>query len=313
MTPKSTPAFRAILLPLDGSVFAEQALVVGAPLARRAGAVLHLVSVHEPMPVAAMPLEMPVAISDLEERSRTNLVEYLESVATVVRDSHALTATTAVLTGRAADSLCGYVESHRIDLVVMTTHGQGGPIRWWLGSVADRMLRRLTVPVLLLHPREAPQPSEFRHILLALDGEIEEPLIEAVLALSGQGPAPRCVLTRVVEPATPALSRLAARPARLPPNWDKHREIEARNYLARLTDRMRAHGLDATPQVLVGRGVATQVLELAGTLGADCIVVGTHGAGGMERVLLGSVADKIVRGSQVPVLVAPAASRTSRP
>jgi nucleotide-binding universal stress UspA family protein len=61
--------------------------------------------------------------------------------------------------------------------------------------------------------------------------------------------------------------------------------------------------------VLVGRGIAGQVLELADAIGADCIVAGTHGARGMQRLMLGSVADKIVRGAKVPVLVVPVGQR----
>ncbi len=300
------------MVPLDGSVFAEQALAVAAAQAQKAGAVLHLVSVHEPMPAAAMS-DTQAICSDLDVWSRANLVEYLKSVSAVVEGSHGLTVTTAVCTGRAAATLCEYVETHQVDLVVMTTHGRGGPMRWWLGSVADRMLRRLAVPVLLLHPRDPRQPCEFRRLLVALDGEIEEPLIETAFAITGADPASRWVLTRVVEPAISMVTGLAAWPARLPPGWTKRREIEARNYLARLADRLRARGVKPTEQVLVGRDVATQVLELAAALGADCIVVGTHGASGMERVLLGSVSDKIVRGSEIPVLIVPAAVAATRP
>jgi nucleotide-binding universal stress UspA family protein len=171
------------------------------------------------------------------------------------------------------------------------------------------MLRRLEVPVLLLQPRDVAQPTEFRRLLVALDGEIEEPVVDAALALGGPAPAARYVFTRVVEPTIPVLSGFAARPGHLPPNWNEVREIEARNYLARLTDRLRAKGLDATSQVLIGRGVAGQVLELADAIGADCIVAGTHGARGMERLMLGSVADKLLRGAKVPVLVAPVRPR----
>jgi nucleotide-binding universal stress UspA family protein len=304
--------FQAIMVPLDGSVFAEEALAVAAAQAQKAGAVLHLVCVHVPMPPVAMS-DTQALCSDLDVWCRANLAEYLKSVSAMVEGSHGLTVTTAVRTGRAADSLCEYAESQQIDLVVMTTHGRGGPMRWWLGSVADGMLRRLAVPVLLLHPREPRQPCRFRRILLALDGEIEEPLIETAFALTGTDPVPRWVLTRVVEPAIPVLTGLAAWPAHLPPGWTKRREIEARNYLARLADRLRARGVKPTEQVLVGRDVATQVLELAAALGADCIVVGTHSASGMERVLLGSVSDKIVRGSEIPVLIVPAMVAATRP
>jgi nucleotide-binding universal stress UspA family protein len=236
-------------------------------------------------------------------------VEYLESVAAVARASMATPVVTSVVTGAAAAALCEYVESHSVGLVVMTTHGRGGLSRWWLGSVADRMLRRLDVPVLLLQPGDVAQPTEFRRILVALDGETEEPVVEAAFALAGQAPPARYVFTRVVEPTIPVLSGFAARPGHLPPNWNEVREIEARNYLARLTDRLRAKGLNATSQVLIGRGIAGQVLDLADAIGADCIVAGTHGARGMERLMLGSVADKIVRGAKVPVLVAPVRQR----
>jgi nucleotide-binding universal stress UspA family protein len=301
----SAPALAGILVPLDGSELAEQAMAVGASRARRAGATLHLVSVHEPMPLVGMPPDFPAVMPDLEEQVRANLAQYLESVAAVARASPQAPVITSVITGAAAAALCEYVESHSVGLVVMTTHGRGGMNRWWLGSVADRMLRRLAVPLLLLHPHDGSQPTEFRRILVALDGEIEEPVVDAALALGGPASAASYVFTRVVEPTIPILSGLAARPGHLPPHWNEVREIEARNYLARLTDRLRATGRDATSQVLVGRGVAAQVLELADAIGADCIVAGTHGAHGMERLLLGSVADKIVRGAKVPVLVAP--------
>lgn len=302
----SAPGFRGILVPLDGSELAEQALPVGVSLARKAGATLHLVGVHVPFPISAMPPEMPLLPKEFEEEVRADLAEYLHSVAAGAQVSLEAPVRTAVPIGPAAEALCEYVQSRPIDLVVMTTHGRGGLSRWWLGSVADRMLRRLEVPVLLLHPRDLPQPTAFQRIVLALDGEIEEPVVAAALALAGSNPATRYVLTRVVEPRIPVLTALAARPAHLAPQWTEVREVEARNYLARLSRQLRASGFDVRRQVMVGRGVAAQVLKLAGTLDADCIVVGTHGADGMERVLLGSAADKIVRGAEVPVLVAPA-------
>jgi nucleotide-binding universal stress UspA family protein len=267
---------------------------------------LHLVSVHEPMPPLGLPPDFPVEMADLEQEWRLKLEEHLETAVRSVEPSLPTPVVTAVLAGEAASSLCAYVQSHSMNLVVMTTHGRGGLSRMWLGSVADRMVRRLQIPLLLLHPRELPQPTAFHRILLALDGEIEEPVLEAAMALGRMVPDARCVLTRVVEPLIPILSGLAARPGHLPSNWNELRQIEARNYLARLTDRLGARGVQATSQVLVGRGVAEQVLRLADAVGADCIVTGTHGARGMERLLLGSVADKIVRGARVPVLVVPA-------
>jgi nucleotide-binding universal stress UspA family protein len=135
-------------------------------------------------------------------------------------------------------------------------------------------------------------------------------VLDAMELLACDGKDVHYTLTRVVEPAVPVLSDLAARPARLPPDWNARREVDARNYLARLADRLSTRGWDVSWEVLVGRGVAAEVLALADAIRADAIVVGTHGARGVERLLLGSVADKIVRGSKVPVLVAPPRSCT---
>jgi nucleotide-binding universal stress UspA family protein len=303
VAPGSWP--RAVLVPLDGSELAEQALAVGAARARRTGAALHLVTVHEPWPALALPPDFPVARTDLEERVGEELRQYVESVAAATRAFLPSQVTATTLTGGVAEALCGFVETHGVDLVVMTTHGRGGLSRLWLGSVADRLLRRVGVPVLLLHPSDAPQPTQFHQLLVALDGEIEQPVLDAALALGGPE-STTWTLARVVEPAVPVLSGLAARPTHLPPDWNARRETEARNYLARLAERLAGAGHAVDWRVHVGRGVAGQLLELADATRADCIVVGTHGARGMERALLGSVADKVVRGARVPVLVAPA-------
>jgi nucleotide-binding universal stress UspA family protein len=305
-TAVSPRVLRGVLVPLDGSQLAEQALSVGVARARRTGATLHLVSVHEPLPLAAMPPDYPMPMQELETEVHEERLQYLESVAGSARASLPTQVVTSLVTGHPAGSLCEYVETHPVDLVVMTTHGRGGLSRLWLGSVADRMLRRVAIPVLLLHPDEALQSTEFRRVLVALDGQIEQPVLEAVELLGSEANGLHCTLTRVVEPTVPVLSSLAARPARLPPDWNAKQEVGARNYLATLADQLGARGWNVSWQLLTGRGVAGQVLELADAIQADAIVVGTRGARGVERLLLGSVADKIVRGARVPVLVAPA-------
>jgi nucleotide-binding universal stress UspA family protein len=185
----------------------------------------------------------------------------------------------------------------------MTTHGRSGMKRWWSGSIAEELLCWGSCPALVLHAQELPQPTEFKRILVALDGEIDEPVLRSATALGSLAHNSRYFLTQVVEPPIPILTRLAVRPAHLEPHLSERHEIETRNRLARLSDKLREQGLRVTPQVLVGRGIADQILELAQALGVDCIATGTHGLRGAERTLLGSVADKILRGAQIPILV----------
>lgn len=296
---------RAILVPLDGSDLAEQALRVATARAQRAGAELHLVSVHQPVPVSSLPAEIAVPVQQLDTDALDNLRRYLSGVAAAMQTTLRTRVVTAALRGDVATELCRYVEDNDVDLVVMTTHGRTGLSRLWLGSVADRLLRRLAIPVLLLHPGDEARAADHRHMVVALDGDIEEPILDAMVVVGAKPGVTRCLLVRVVEPTVPVWSGLAAYPGHLPTDLTARQVDDAWQYLGRIADRLEKAGWEAEPEVLVGRGVANQVLALAEACGADCIVVGTHGTRGLERLLIGSVADKIVRGARVPVLVAP--------
>ncbi len=297
--------FHSILVPLDGSPIAEQALSVGASLARRAGAALHLVSVQEPVPVAVT-AEVGQYGLELEREAREELSRYLAGILDLTRSTQDLAVQGEVLDGAAAKALADYVARQEIALVVMTTHARKGLGRWWLGSVADRLLRRLSIPVLLLHPRELPQPTRFRRILVALDGQIEDPVLGPAIALGSLEDDAEYTLFRVAESSVPLLTTLASSPSRLgQPHGERDAEDAAREHLERIANRLRIEGLDVSWRVVRARDVPRQVLELARETGADCIAMGTHGAGGIERLLAGSVADKVVRGADLPVLVGP--------
>ncbi len=304
------PRFGPILVPLDGSEAAEQALPVGARLARAAGETLHLATVEEPLSALFESTEYPAVAQQIRDDTRRHLVEYLADARTVAERAGAPVVETALLGGDVAAGLSEHLTDRRVGLVVMTTHGRTGLSRFWLGSVAERLLQSSPVPTLLLRPGDEPQTWAFRRLLVALDGEIEQEVMDAALALSGLLPAPPALaLVRIVEPAVPVLTRLAVRPAHFGSDWTERRQVEARTYLARLADRLRTRGLEVTDQVLVGRPVHQQILRYAGAIVADLIVLGTHGARGLERLALGSVADKVIRQGELPVLVAPVRRR----
>ena len=297
--------FRAILVPLDGSGIGQQAIEVGARLARHAGATLHFAMAHQPPPAGLLTLEPPRVAKEVEVESRAREAAYLEALAEGVRCAHGLCVTTALLEGPPARALADEMRARHIDLVVMTTHGRGGLNRWWLGSVTDRLLHLTHVPLLLLHPRTGAQPTEFRRVLVALDGESDDTVLECALAVGSLASSASYVLARVVPPTTPLMSPLPAYPTHLHPDWARQQDLEARNYLARLSSRLGSRGFHTTTEVVAAAGIADAVLEIAAATSADLIAVGTHGAVGVERLLLGSVADKVIRGAAQPVLVVP--------
>ena len=299
-----------ILVPLDGSKISEHALGLATMLARRSGGRLHIVKALEPLPVLATG-EEPMAGPELDQELRELSRSYLSSTAEALGTTHGLEVGYSILDGSPAPALARFAAAHDVSLIVMTTHGHGGFSRFWLGSVADGLLRRTSIPILLLRSKEPVSAPEFRHILIALDGQPEgEKILESALALGSLSPDCRYTLVQVVEPPIPVITHLAMQPARLPRNWQEMRENSARSYLEQVGKGMRARGLSLTTQVIPGRAVGEEILALADSSGADLIVVGTHGARGLERLLLGSVADKVVRGAAHQVLVVPTARKS---
>jgi nucleotide-binding universal stress UspA family protein len=301
--------FRGVLVPFDGSELAEQALSVGAAVAQRAGAPLHLVWVEQPAPtIVSEPAPQTLAAP---QQTRAEMQQYLESLADATVAVRPGTVRTAVLEGPVSEALGAYAAREEIDLIVLTTHGRGGLARWWVGSVADQLLRQSATPLLLLHPSELPQPTRFGRLMVGLDGENDRRILSVALNFGALSPGATYILTSVIEPEIPLLTPLAMYPQHLGPNWDERRVAEAQDRLRGLADELQGEGRSAIWKVVEGRGIADCVLELGRALDAACLVVGTHGLTGIERMMLGSVAAKILRGAKVPVLVVPVRSAQS--
>jgi nucleotide-binding universal stress UspA family protein len=170
--------YRSILVPLDGSLQSEQALPYAATLARRSGAALRLAYVHTPLILAEGTLYLgtpDVQLWDEEKKYLSSVVDRLQSMGMDTVSAH-------VLEGPIAEALQEQALAEKCDLVVMTTHGRGPMSRVWLGSVADQLVHRLPIPLLLIRTRgETPPPvkePEAQNILVALDGK---PAAEQIL------------------------------------------------------------------------------------------------------------------------------------
>ena len=159
--------YKQILVPLDGSAFAEAALPLATALSRKTKADLHVTTVVEPIPAFAYE-EWESAAKDWSE-------EYLASVAGRISEAAGGKVTTALHTGHVVETLIEEAEATNADVVVMATHGRGTLSRAWLGSVADGFMRQAELPVIFVRPEEgdAPPPEprpDFETILVPLDG-----------------------------------------------------------------------------------------------------------------------------------------------
>ena len=152
--------FTRIVVALDGSEAAEEVLDEGADLARRLGLPLHLLRVADLTVLRFAASEVALEYAALgteqaEERDHAQL--YVDALARHLRDD-GLTVTTEVRTGFAAREILAAARPG--DLLAIASHGRSGPARWLLGSVAEEVTRKATVPVLLVRVVEAPPPAE---------------------------------------------------------------------------------------------------------------------------------------------------------
>lgn len=292
--------YRSLLVPLDGSESAEQALPMALSIARRAGAKLELASVQVPFP-AVHGEDMARLDNPLEAEARDKARAYLDGAAQRITAASTVPVTTTLLAGMAADSLYNHATTTGTDLVVMTVVGTGPWTRLWLGSVADELVRRLPMPLLLLRPRQpAPELSvepPVQRILVPLDGSVvAEQIIEPVANL-GILTRAKFTLLRVV-----TFAGAGGESSRRPPQVEEQLRAEAQSYLDRVAERLRARTLPVETRVVVHEHPAVAILD-AHSREIDLVAFTTRGNRALPWLFLGSTADKLLRGASTPVLV----------
>ena len=302
--------FQSILVPLDGSRLAEQAIPIALAIAERARSKVKLVLVHHPLLMEPGP-----AYTKLELAMQKADREYLRSVAARLRERLGRALSSAVLQGPIAPTLARYIRELSTDLVVMTTHGRGGLRRAWLGSVADQLIRTSEVPILVVRPRDgkaAESPVDLAEMLVPLDGSpLAETVLEPAAALARLWDG-EVSLVQVVRPIVLDSDPVLPFPIGYSDQATTMRRESAQDYIRDVAERLRESGVKASGVAVIGAGIADTLLNLARPERVGLVAVATHGRGGLRRLALGSVADKLVRAAEVPVLVVRPALRRSR-
>ncbi|MGK7311140.1 MAG: universal stress protein [Candidatus Longimicrobiales bacterium M2_2A_002] len=303
-----TTQLREILVPLDGSGTAEWALGLAGLIGRRADARLRLVRVLSSLGHAFPDITVSGYLDEWEERQHEEEARYLAEAAGRVRGA-SLEVEAHTTDGDPVRSIVDAASS--ADLVIMTAHGWSGPERAWLGHVADGVVHHVRTPVVIVRAggREPPGPDapepRLRRILVATDGSAAARAAEESAAGLARLLDARLTLFRAVQaPAGPS-SPYIPHAAILDREAADERDQEARAYLAERAAQL--EGLDVEQRTAPTYTVARSILDAAADAGADLLAVGTHRDSRLARIVLGSVADKVVRGARIPVLIAHAA------
>jgi nucleotide-binding universal stress UspA family protein len=311
--------FARILVPLDGSVAAEEALPVAARIVRASRGSMHLLRVvGSPLDVAVEYDEDPLLSEQRIETETTVATDYLRTIVTLsVLDR--IQITTEVAHGLPAQYILAAASLGEFDLTVLSSHGRTGFTRWVLGSVAHTLAHESTVPTLVLHENEA--ASLLAHtdaarplrVLVPLDGS---PLAEAALAPAAHLAASLLArselhLTQVVKP------RRASAKEGVESSLNAKLRARAVTYLAQVAERWQVMaqelGISISWSVALEADVASALLRqaepgeqgqgTAGRPGCDLIAISTHGRHGLERWVMGSVTDRLLNTRKLPLLI----------
>jgi nucleotide-binding universal stress UspA family protein len=320
--------FKKILIPVDGSVSAEKLITWTGTLAGRIGAEVVLLAVADPVewipwPAAAAwnegdsedgiaagidpyPEGGPQrhSMSDFAEKAMERALEnaraYLGQRADLLRIS-GRKPTVEVREGSPSLVIPEMTGETSADLVVMSSRRTSALARGVLGSVTDRIIRSSAVPVMVAHPdyidRVAAHDGAIESVIVPLDGSaLSEVAAGPAIALAGKLGA-RMVFMRCLESG-----RMRDEP-------DIQAQDEAAAYLGQFVETAQSEGSQANSRIVSG-SAAAQILAESEAQPGSIVAMGTHGRGGFRRFFLGSVTDKVVRSSNVPVMVVPPGAGT---
>ncbi len=306
--------YKSILVTLDGTPGAESALPTAVRIARASGAKIHLLSVEMPVAPTLPPVNTPTMPPLMPAEQGRKLADYLRGIAERVSQQGVETVVTGVgePTAMRFDWIGGAV-AHRattmgIDLIVMTTHARAPVPRLFLGSVSKDVVSRSATPVLTVKPHhdeelDLASGKDFEEILIALDGStFSQEIVDEAVRLGSVFGA-RFTLFTALSP--PHLYRVAVSPDVLPLDEMNVAEMTeaAQKDIEQVADPLRARGLNVATMVIMDANAGEAILRAAATTNADLIALTTQSRSALGTLLMGSVANHVVRAADVPVLL----------
>ena len=297
---------RTILVPLDGSALAERALPVAMDIARRAGGRVHLIRAHVPLAIVGATAE-GVFTQDMlsaDDAIRARAVQYVNEKAHLLAKDWGVPVEAIVEDGTPASCITEAADRVNAGLIVMTTHGAGGFAPGWLGSVCDAVIRHTHRAVLALPENDEHAGDAFvpKRIALALDGSARAdgviPAARDLALLFGA----EVDVVRMVAPFIPNDVASILTTERPDPYGIDAEAAVAKAAIDGVVKGLAEAGLRAHATVRVELSPVKAILAHVQETDADVLALATQGRG-VSRLIVGSVADKLIRGARRPVLV----------
>src|SRR5215212_1997261 len=270
-----------ILFASDASEDSKLAATTAVALANITGSELHVLHVAPAFPDYFEP-------SDPDEQ-----VNKIENVGGTVAQSH-------LRRGGAAEEVIDLAEELETGLIVLGSRGRGRIRRALMGSVSDSVVRHAHCPVMVVRWKPVVFPAK---ILLATDGSEEAVLAAQSAADLAARTGSELHVTHVGKALSQGGFVAGVDVGPLPTGSQELLDKEAKELLQAQLERMREAGASVTEAHLMSGRADEEIIVRAEQVGADLVVVGSRGLGGVRRALMGSVSDSVVRHAHCPVLV----------
>jgi len=303
--------YKRLLIPLDGSELAEVALPYSEELAGKLDSKVILINVRAPgedpdNPEHRLYLSKMAATIEQNIRKSDDIPPRLK-----IKVESAIIGSSGLLT-HAAEEIVDYAEKENASLIVMATHGRTGIKRWALGSTTDKVVRAAKCPVLLIRANiDVPGSVKLGKFLVPLDGSKQsETVLSHIENLALKLKAKVTILHVIVTPyhvypvAEGAGYYGGAGIVKVPYSEDEIKPLKAgaREYLEKISNKLTSQGIRTNYEVKVG-SAGEEIIKTADETGADIVAMSMHGESGFSRWEHGSIADKVMRAGNTPLLL----------
>ena len=281
--------YSRILVPLDGSAAAEQALPYARKLAQSFHAPIDLIQIVEPLPrELGADLNPQLHRHRNMELRRASAQTYLDRVRSQLQEA-GLGASCLVSEGHVASNILDEAARNEGSIIVMSTHGRSGIARWVMGSTTDKVVRAANRPILAVHaPAQDWRESnlQLETVVVPLDGSTLAEQVLPHVAFLASAMELNVLLLHVMS------------------NEDSVLEITAREYLQKVAENLQRQQVQSVNyRVIHGHPISGVISESAAKTSNAIIAMATHGHSGIMRWALGSVTSKVLGYSETATLV----------
>ena len=301
-----------ILVPLDGSRLSEQVISYVLPIAEKLKAHVQLLRVIEPVDPALADPAHGRFLDQISTSMRNQAEDSLGTIRSAFTEA-GVEVSSEACEGSPASSIVAEANKDPATLIAMSTHGRSGVARWVMGSVTDKVLHSVQNPLLIVRPEDGDATTEtnIQTIVVPLDGSaLAEQVLPHVMTVAKALDC-KISLIRVTLSRAEYMSYMSSLPvdsdfSRYNQSYEEFAQManaEATEYLHKVKAMLEKQGAPSVEERLLHAHPATAIIDIARETSDNLVAMTTHGRSGIGRWALGSVADRVIRGSGDPVLL----------